>query len=88
MCDREILLKKISEMQFAAFDLHLYLDSHPNCRCALAQYKKYIAATKQLMNEYEMRYGPLVSGNISDDAECWRWVKDPWPWEISMGGCK
>jgi len=88
MSDRELMLKKISELQFAALDLNLYLDTHPKCKKALALYKKYFLAAKQLIAEYERRYGPLVGASVNDNTETWKWVNDPWPWDVSMGGMR
>lgn len=81
MDERNMLLKKISQAQFAAWDLHLFLDSHPNCKRALAKYKHYHHITIDLIEQYESRFGPLISGSVNDETQRWAWINDPWPWE-------
>ena len=49
--EREILLKKISTYQFAAFDLQLFLDTHPYDRKTLEKMKEYKALAQPLIAE-------------------------------------
>ncbi len=77
MTKREKLLRNISSAQFAAWELHLYLDTHPadmQAASMLAQYEKKYA---QLKEEYENTFGPLTPTS-SPGVE---WLKNPWPWE-------
>ncbi len=79
MTEREILLKKISTYQFAALDLQLFLDTHPNDTETIAKMKDFKSKAKPLIEEYEKKYGPLTkSTNCKNN---WSWVKAPWPWE-------
>ncbi|MBQ6864973.1 MAG: spore coat protein CotJB [Clostridia bacterium] len=82
MSAREKLLRQISTAQFAAWELHLYLDTHPadmQAASMLAQYeKKYM----HLKEEYEEKYGPL----LPKFAQGVEWLKNPWPWE-NGGDC-
>ncbi len=82
MDEKKILLNKISASQFAAWELHIYLDTHPCDRTANEMFRKHTAETEMLKNEYEKKYGPLrvPSSNQAD------WLNDPWPWEPE-GGC-
>ena len=52
MTKRETLLKKISTYQFAALDLQIYLDTHPNDRAALEKAEKYKAMAGPLIAQY------------------------------------
>lgn len=79
MTEREMLLRKISTYQFAAFDLQIFLDTHPNDRKMLERMKDYRDAAEPLVAEYEEKYGPLTK-NMSDSNN-WRWINSPWPWE-------
>ena len=38
---RGMLLQKLDAVQFAMWELHLYLDTHPDDFAALSLYKKY-----------------------------------------------
>lgn len=79
MTDREILLKKLSTMQFATLELQLYLDTHSQDKSAFDKMTEYRNSAKILKNEYENKYGPLTKS--SKKALTWSWVKGPWPWE-------
>ena len=79
MTKRETLLKKISTYQFAALDMQIYLDTHPNDRAALEKAEKYTAMARPLIEQYEEQYGPLTKKVT--DTNSWTWVKGPWPWE-------
>lgn len=76
---REILLKKISTYQFAALDLQLYLDTHPNDADTIAAMNQYKMKLQPLLAEYEEAYGPLTKGIT--ETNNWKWIKGPWPWE-------
>lgn len=82
MSERKKLLQKLSAVQFAAWELHMYLDTHPCDSTANEMFRKYTAEAKMLKTEYEKQYGPLtVSSSYEAD-----WLCDPWPWDI-QGGC-
>lgn len=73
-------LLRLSAVQFAAWELHIYLDTHPNDADAALRYKELEAQYQQLLAEYEDQYGPIVlpaTGNA--------WLDDPWPWENEKG---
>ena len=74
------LLKDIQAEDFAVYEAALYLDAHPNTRCALEYYREHKAASLLLKEKYQELYGPLtLYGN--GGAESWQWVNGPWPWE-------
>lgn len=79
MTKREALLKKISTRQFAAHDIQLYLDTHPDDSEAIEKMNSFKEQVKPLVEQYENQFGPLKKGE--EDANNWRWIKGPWPWE-------
>lgn len=66
-------------MQFAAWELHLFLDTHPDNTEALMKQQDYTEKANVLIAEYEANYGPLRTSGTQTDR--WAWVNDPWPWE-------
>ena len=80
MSDREALLRKLSGAQFAAYEMRLYLDTHPNDRRALMSFQTYSDQAKQLRKEFEEKFGPITSPDGYGDGR-WDWVNAPWPWE-------
>lgn len=81
MNERKKLLLRLSASQFALWELHLYLDTHPCDRTAAEMCEKYSTETAALKKEYEEKYGALSSGN----CENCRWLSDPWPWDVERG---
>lgn len=85
MSEREALLCKLSGAQFAAYEMRLYLDTHPKDRRALHSFQTYTEQAKALRKEYEERFGPIVSPDGFGDGR-WDWVNAPWPWENPKEG--
>ena len=77
MNERERLLRQLSSVQFAAWELHMYLDTHKNDREARRIYNLKLARANELKMEFESKYGPLTINNENTDE----WLCDPWPWE-------
>ena len=82
--NRETLLQRVRETEFALVDIGLYLDTHPRDEKAMDYYNKYQQINKELRREYENNFGPLTSNGV-DTNDGWTWVRDPWPWE---GRCR
>lgn len=70
---------RLSAVQFAAWELHMYLDTHPQDKAAKEKYFKYDKEYKMLLEEYEKMYGPIKQ-QTSEGNE---WLSDPWPWDKS-----
>ena len=79
MTEREILLKKISTYQFAAHDLQLFIDTHPNDTETVTKMRAFKEKAQPLIAEYESKYGPLTKSATTQNN--WNWIKAPWPWE-------
>ena len=77
--NRRQLLWQMTAEQFAAFDTHLYLDTHPDDKTALQMFNNYQQAFMAHKTEYEKLYGPISPS--SNNSESWAWLNDPWPWE-------
>lgn len=71
---------ELSRYAFAAHELNLYLDLHPEDATMLALFNDYRMRANELMMKYEEMYGPLT---ISSDAlsNGFLWEKDAFPWE-------
>lgn len=64
-------------LSFAAWELRLYLDTHPDDEQALGLFGQLC----QNMNapSYACTFAPCAGHCASQ----WRWVDDPWPWELA-----
>lgn len=77
--EKEELLLKIYEYDFAINDLSLWLDLHPDDKSIYNEFKNYTDYLKELVQAYERKYGPL---EIScSDYDNYLWYKGPWPFE-------
>lgn len=79
MNEQSRMRRRISAVQFAMWELHLYLDSHPNCTEAAKKLAEYKETYNTLTRGYEEKYGPL--NETSRETSRWAWISDPWPWE-------
>ncbi len=79
MTDRETLLRKLSSAQFALWELHLHLNTHPDDSEALRMHDQYEIRCAKLRREYEDTYGPL-SPTTGEGA---LWLQPPWPWDVT-----
>ena len=71
---------ELMALDFAAHDLSLYLDTHPNDAEAFALYKELLSLAKLGRERYEQLYGPLCKSELIN-ADRYTWLQGPWPWE-------
>ncbi len=78
--EKDALFLELSRYAFAAHELNLYLDLHPEDTTMLALFNDYRTRANQLMLNYENKYGPLT---VSSDelSSSFLWEEDKWPWE-------
>lgn len=82
------LRSKIDQVSFAAYDMLLYLDTHPCDKDAMAFYQERICERKQYMEEYAKVYGPLTMDDaLKTGCDTWQWSQQPFPWE-KEGACR
>ena len=85
MLNREALLKQLTQLDFMALDLQLYLNTHPSDMEALEMYNDCIQGAQAAREKYEAEFGPLTAfrseGQKSDGTDGWAWIDCPWPWQ-------
>lgn len=75
------LLTKVDAYCFAAHEMNLYLDTHPNDREMVKLFNELSDDSNKAIKEYESKFGPLfVDSSMSYP---WAWNESPWPWEIN-----
>ena len=78
--EQDDLFLRLSEQEFAAHDLNLYLDLNPQDGNMLETFNQYRKEANNLLNEYEARYGVI---NISSEAlkdSPFKWEMENFPW--------
>ena len=75
------LKKQIQSYQFAAYDMLLYLDTHPEDKKAFALFRELTKKANELKESYQEKYGPITASDVNSDQE-WTWINEPWPWTV------
>lgn len=78
------MLREIMSHTFTAIDLNLFLDTHPCDVKALSEYNHVTHLLRILKGAYEQCYGPLTAFGNTPSQYPWRWIDEPWPWEIEF----
>lgn len=65
------------EMAFAAWEMRLYLNTHPQDQNALQMYEQICRQMHEA--NYACTFAPC------NGSGRWMWVDDPWPWETACG---
>lgn len=63
-----------------AYDMALYLDTHPDDQQAIECFDKYNQMRVQALATYAAQFGPLNLDSIQNGGH-WCWATQPWPWE-------
>src|SRR5574344_1292543 len=72
--EQERMMEQIQAYSFAAHDLNLYLDVHPNDNNAIESYNSYNRQVEELTNQYEKQYGPInLDNNTGLERSPWAW---------------
>lgn len=79
MTEKEALRRRIYAVRFALWELHLFLDTHPNNSDAARKQEEYKSRNEALTAEFEEKFGPI--GETPENTSRWAWICDPWPWE-------
>jgi spore coat protein JB len=74
------LMKELQSYHFAAYDMLLYLDTHPKDKKAFEMFKDLVKKMNLLKEEYENKYGPLTPFSAAK-FDTFTWLEGPWPWE-------
>ncbi|MCR1898737.1 spore coat protein CotJB [Irregularibacter muris] len=80
--ERRRALEEIQAIEFVLVELNLYLDTHPTDQRALMEFNTYSKQLYGLRCKYEARYGPLVNFGYSPSQYPFKWVEEPWPWNM------
>ena len=80
--EQEEMFLRMSEKEFAAHDLNLYLDLYPNDGNALDLFNKYRKEANKLMMEYEEKYGPILISSDSLNTSPFLWQALIFPWNM------
>ena len=71
---------ELMALDFAAHDLSLYLDTHPDDKEAFQIYRELLELAKVGKKRYEERYGAVCKSDLLH-SDSYTWLNDPWPWD-------
>ena len=83
MNPRQKMLLDVQINEFAAHEINLYLDVHPEHQDMIVLYHDYQQKAKQAKAAYEKQFGPLTVDH-SDETAPFQWIQGPWPWEYQI----
>lgn len=75
------LLLNVNQLSFAAHEMRLYLDVHPNDTKMISLYNQYQQQANEAIKVYEQKYGPILQSSLSE-ANKFSWEAYAWPWEM------
>lgn len=79
--ERENLMQRVQEFDFASRDIGLYLDVHPNDQGMIDTYNFCNDELKKATEIYEKSYEPITLQSETLKKYPWAWIQGPWPWE-------
>ena len=79
MNEEQALRRRINAIKFASWELHLFLDTHPNNCDAARKLEEYRRQLDTLTKEFEDKFGPI--GETPQNTSRSAWISDPWPWD-------
>ena len=85
--NRSELYRWVMALGFCAYDMLLYLDTHPDDMEAFQLFQQYAAMEKSAKAAYEKRFGPLMKSTAATE-DTYRWLQDPWPWNYQQNEVK
>ncbi|MDD6223971.1 MAG: spore coat protein CotJB [bacterium] len=74
------LLLNVDQLTFAAHELNLYLDVHPEDQNMIRLFNQYQKMANEAIERYEKKYGPLTV-NTESNPDVFSWQAYSWPWE-------
>ncbi len=79
--ERQKLFLEFSQMDFAAHELNLYLDLHPDDKNALTLFNEYRKKANSLLDKYESMYGPLTINSDALNKSPFLWEEENFPFD-------
>jgi spore coat protein JB len=81
--EQKTLLQEVQVWEFTVIELTLFLDTHPNDRKAMDDFRKASEKLRMVKMAYEKKYGPLTATGLGEEQRPWQWAESPWPWELT-----
>lgn len=82
MNKKNSLKRHIQALDFAIYEMVLFLDTHPNDRRAQTAFNDYTRRRAAAVKEYEAAFGPYITRAADERPDGrWNWIDGPWPWE-------
>lgn len=75
------LLLNVNQTTFAAHEIKLYLDIHPEDTSMIKLYNDYQKMASEAIKNYEKKYGPILADSPSE-VNTFSWEAYAWPWEM------
>ena len=81
--DCKAMMRRLKTVEFAMYDIMLYLDIYPECSEALAYYHKLLEERDALRVSLAKKCKRPTTAAENACSESWDWIASPWPWDPS-----
>ena len=78
-------LGELMAIDFAADELSLYLDTHPEDQEAFDAFQSMLSLSREARERYETICGSVTKKDMLDMKD-YAWLKGLWPWELCKEG--
>lgn len=75
------LLTYLDALCFATIDINLYLDIYPDDKDMNTLFNQYRMELNKVKEEYQSKYGPILTSSNANNNYPFPWIDSPWPWE-------
>ena len=81
--DCKVMMQRLKAVEFAMYDIMLYLDVYPECSEALSYYSKLSEEREVLRTALAKKCRRPVTACENAGEDAWDWIASPWPWDPS-----
>lgn len=79
--EQAAMMSRLQQLGLTMNDLTIYLDTHLYDDSAKRRFNNTAAEYRQLADEYDVKFGPLIVNQTGHDATGWQWALQDFPWE-------
>lgn len=85
--NQQQLLEWVMMLTLCAYDMQLYLDTHPTDQDAIDYFNQCNELLSSAKRTYEASYGSFTANSGTPYGDRFSWVDTPMPWEGGMSTC-
>lgn len=80
--EQSAMMTRLQQLGLTLNDLTIYLDTHLYDDYAKQRFNSTAAEYRQLAEEYDVRFGPLIVNQTGHAGAGWQWALQDFPWDF------